>query len=87
MFICNYDDCPLMNGFGSIQSLIRIWKNDDDRVALSFPYNLMHITKIKSIFENGVDLRYIQGLLGHKSSKTTENIYCVVNYYAIRTIS
>lgn len=40
-----------MNGFSSIPNQIRMWKNEDGGIAVSFPYNPIYITKIKTINE------------------------------------
>ncbi|MEW6525456.1 MAG: hypothetical protein AB1444_02155 [Spirochaetota bacterium] len=42
-----------------------------NEISVSFHYNSTHV-------ESGIDLRYIQKLLGHKSTKTAE-IYTLVS--------
>jgi integrase len=55
---------------------VKIEHGRNNKVIIRIPYNQELIEKVKTIsshlLESGVDLRYIQEVLGHKSSKTTE---------------
>ena len=57
---------------------IHISNDPSGRIIVSFPYDPLLVSRVKTIegrrvkLENGIDLRYMQELLGHKSSKTTE---------------
>jgi integrase/recombinase XerD len=65
------------------QAFIRTIKEADIKKKLSL-HSLRH-SYATHLLENGIDLRFIQELLGHKSSKTTE-IYTHVRVKSIESI-
>jgi integrase/recombinase XerD len=65
------------------QAFVRAMKEADIKKRLSL-HSLRH-SYATHLLENGIDLRFIQELLGHKSSKTTE-IYTHVRVKSIESI-
>ncbi len=59
---------------------VTIWQKKKDVTVQSLLHNFT-----THLLENGIGLRYIQGLLGHKSSKTTEIYTHVSNLDKIKT--
>lgn len=81
-------DTLLLNGLGRsatdqyIRRIIRVFAEDADLVKRVTPHMLRH-TAATQLLEAGVDIRFVQKLLGHASITTTE-IYTHVADHALR---
>lgn len=69
----------------SIRSVFRACKEKAGVKANATPHTLRH-SFATHLLEQGTDLRYIQTLLGHRSSRTTE-IYTHITSYALDNIT
>lgn len=69
----------------SIRNVFRACKEKAGVKTKATPHTLRH-SFATHLLEQGTDLRYIQSLLGHRSSKTTE-IYTHITTYALEKIT